>query len=74
MEEAINNMMQKINNDQELYEWFINYEPDDNKGYMWSNHPNINKISNLVDSDGHSGASFAICLQETKKRFMNIHK
>ena len=38
---------------------------------MWTNHPNINKISELVYSDGHSGASFAICLRKSKKILMN---
>ena len=71
MKNNVNNMVSKIKNDTELYNWFINFEPENNKGYMWTNHPNINKISELVYSDGHSGASFAICLRKSKKILMN---
>jgi len=71
MKSAVSNMVSKIKNDTELYYWFINFEPDANDGYMWTSHPNIDKISELVDSDGHSGASFAVCLRETKKFLMN---
>ena len=68
---SVNNMVLKIKNDADLYNWFINFEPDSNEGYMWTSHPNIKKISELVSSDGHSGASFAICLRETKKILIN---
>ena len=71
MKSSVSNMVSKIKNDTELYYWFINFEPDANDGYMWTSHPNIDKISKLVDSDGHSGASFAICCRETKKFLMN---
>ena len=71
MKNNVNNMVSKIKNDSELYNWFMNFEPENNKGYMWTNHPNINKISELVYSDGHSGASFAICLRKSKKILMN---
>ena len=67
----IKNMVSKIKSDTELYNWFINFTPDDNKGYMLTSHPNIDKINKLGDSDGHSGASFAICLRESKKVLMN---
>lgn len=71
MKNNVNNMVSKIKNDTELYNWFIDFEPENNKGYMWTSHPNINKISELVYADGHSGASFAICLRESKKVLMN---
>ena len=67
MKSAVSNMVSQIKNDTEIYNWFINFEPDPNDGYMWSSHPNLNKIDKLVDSDGHSGASFSICLRLTKK-------
>ena len=69
MEKAINNMMKVIEKDKELYDWFINYEPDNKNGYIYSSNDNLDKISKLVDSDGHSGASFSICLRMCKERF-----
>ncbi len=71
MKSAVNNMVLKIKSDDELYDWFINFEPDEKKGYIWTNHPNLKKIDNLVSSDGHSGASFAICLRKTKQILIN---
>lgn len=69
MEVAINNMMKVIEEDKELYDWFINFEPDAQLGYKWSSNSNLSKIERLVDSDGHSGASFSICLRMCKERF-----
>ena len=68
---SVNNMVLNIKNNPDLYNWFINFEPDNNKGYMWTSHPNLKRINELVSSDGHSGTSFAICLRETKKILMN---
>ena len=30
----------------ELWDWFKNESPPEDKGYSWWSHPNINKISN----------------------------
>jgi hypothetical protein len=43
----------------ELGDWFKTWEPEANKGYIFTNHPNIEKLLNATESDGHSGASFA---------------
>ena len=47
--------------EKELWNWLKEYSPNENEGFMFSNHPNLNIIGNskLVQSDGHSGATFA---------------
>ena len=53
----------------ELWDWFKNESPPEDKGYSWWSHPNINKISNnLKDDNGqlynpHSGVSFACAMR-----------
>lgn len=56
------NMANSINRS-ELWDWLKNYSPNSNEGFMFSNEPNINTISNLVESDGHSGATFAYAMR-----------
>lgn len=41
-----------------LGDWFRTWEPEPDRGYMFSSHPNIGKLSAALESDGHSGASF----------------
>ena len=40
-----------------------NESPPADKGYIWWNHPILNEISDELDSDGHSGASFACVMR-----------
>jgi hypothetical protein len=51
----------------ELWDWMKSFEPDENKGFMWSDHPNItriiHKMESLPDAPGHSGSSFAITMR-----------
>ena len=47
----------------ELWEWLRNYSPDVNKGFMFSDEPNIYKIGDQVLSDGHSGGTFAYAMR-----------
>jgi len=53
----------------ELWSWFKEENPPEDKGYCWWGHENINKISdNLMDDNGnldnpHSGASFACAMR-----------
>lgn len=67
MDKSIENMKNALYKDEQLYNWFMNWEPDDDKGYMWSNNSYLDRLSELVNSDGHSGASFAVCCRLTKK-------
>ena len=68
MEIAVNNMMTKIRSNIDLYTWFVNYTPPDSTGFALDPHPNVRHISNLVSSDGHSGASFGTCMRICKQR------
>jgi len=51
----------------ELWSWLKTYEPEEGKGFMWSNHQNISligkKMDSLPDSPGHSGSSFAFTMR-----------
>lgn len=42
----------------------------DNKetGFMWSSDPRVQQIGEKLESDGHSGASFAFTLRECQRR------
>ena len=42
----------------DLWDWFKEYTPDDGKGFMFSNHPNLSRISSEMRI-GHSGSSYA---------------
>jgi hypothetical protein len=61
------NMIRVLNNDDELKAWFMEYNPDH---YMFKNHPNLDKLARLTDSDGHSGASFALCCKSVKRQML----
>lgn len=67
---SVNNMFQFIISNN-LQEWFQDFEPDSDKGYMWSSSPIIDKISNGVEDDCHSGATFGYCLRIMQDIFKN---
>ena len=66
MERCINNMMKVITSDESFKDYVRNF--DGNQGFMWDKDPRKYAIGDAVDSDGHSGASFAICLRECQRR------
>lgn len=51
----------------ELWDWMRTFTPAQNEGFMWSSHPNINKIVKKMESlpnpPGHSGSSFAFTMR-----------
>lgn len=61
------NLVAALNSNPELKNWLKDYTPDPRMGFMWSSHPNIFRIHSLVEDDGHSGASFALCLRNVQK-------
>lgn len=67
MQASVNNMVNAINSNSEMKTFFMKYEPPDNRGYMFSTDPEFRKfdklLSEMVDSDGHSGSSYALCLR-----------
>ena len=46
-----------------MQQWFTDFEPPEEKGYMFSEHLNIDILNREVNSDGHSGATFGHCLR-----------
>jgi|DEB0MinimDraft_10_1074344.scaffolds.fasta_scaffold202212_1 hypothetical protein len=72
LEKVISNMMEKLKDDPELWEWFCQFTPNKKEGYILSTHPNIYKLSKLVESDHHSGSSFAYTCKEVKARISSF--
>ena len=65
---ATNNMIVAIDSLSEKdREFILNYKPYINHGYAWDTNYDYNRIKNILsiktDSDGHSGASFSVCLR-----------
>ena len=72
-ENSVKNMVDKIMNynDKSLMRWVIDYEPTN--GYMFNDNPQLTIIDNLVSEDGHSGASFAMCLRRARQELINMN-
>jgi len=51
----------------ELWVWLSTYEPEENRGFMFSSHPNISaiieKMETSEDPPGHSGSSFGFTMR-----------
>jgi len=63
MNKEIKDMINTVNR-LEIWDWFRNENPPEDKGYSWWDHPNIDLISKGLNNNNHSGASFAGCLRE----------
>ena len=65
---AVNQMIDAINSDNNIRDYLIKFIPDDNTGYAWTQDARYKQYSHILDiktnSTGHSGASFACCLRE----------
>lgn len=66
--QAEENMLHVLLSNPKLRSWFVSYKPN---RYMFDPHPNLLKLSKLVDSDGHSGASFALCCHSVRRKYSN---
>ena len=66
---AIDQMVEAINSDNNIKDFFMKFEPDSDRGYAWSQDPQYKYYERILDhktnSTGHSGASFACCLRES---------
>jgi hypothetical protein len=54
----------------ELWDWFKNEKPPPNEGYMFWGHKNVNAISDGLNNNQHSGATFGFamrCMQSIAK-------
>lgn len=63
MNSDIDDMIKTVNR-LEVWEWFRDEEPPNNKGYMYWDHKNINAISDGLENNWHSGASFGMCMRQ----------
>ena len=50
-----------------LWDWFKNEQPPDNQGYMFWNHPNVNKICSCLKNNRHSGSTLAYCMRQCRE-------
>ena len=46
-----------------LWEWFKEYTPPKDKGFMFCGHNNVTKISNNLEVNDHSGATVSYCMR-----------
>ena len=46
---------------------FVKNFDDEETGFMWSSDPRVHQIGGKLESDGHSGASFALTLRECQR-------
>jgi hypothetical protein len=47
-----------------LWEWLREYTPEEGKGFMFSHHPNLDKINAAMKYQGHSGSSYAWTMRQ----------
>ena len=64
---CVENMKKVVVDNEDLKEWLVTFEPDETKGFIGTQHKNIDIISQKVARDGHSGASFAMCIRRVKQ-------
>ena len=50
----------------EMWDWLKTYEPDEGKGFMYSDHPNLDKINSRMYKlyNGHSGSSYGWTMRQ----------
>lgn len=59
-------MLQDVDNaisENNLWDWLKSYTPEDGKGFMFSTHPNLDRINKSMKYEGHSGSSYAWCMR-----------
>ena len=44
----------------DMWDWLRVYSPEEDKGFMFGNHPNQERINKAMKFDGHSGASYRV--------------
>jgi hypothetical protein len=47
-----------------LWEWLRDYTPEEGKGFMFSEHPNLVKINAAMKFGGHSGSSYGWTMRQ----------
>lgn len=66
MEACIESLMTVIAKDERFKDYVVNFDGHD--GFAWDSDPRKAEIYEHVASDGHSGASYALCLRECQRR------
>lgn len=65
---SLNKMINAINSDNNVRDFFIKFKPNEDEGYAWYQSPEYRYYTSILeqktDSSGRSGASFACCLRE----------
>ena len=69
MEQCVSNALAFIKKDSKMVDYIKNF--NDPRGFASTQHPMIDLIDNAVIADGHSGASFAICLRMCQRNLKN---
>jgi len=70
MEKAVSNAMESIHKHPNIKQFLLSHEGS----FMWCTGPEIDTLVRLTDEDGHSGASFACCMQLCKAILINESK
>ena len=73
--QAVSNMKTAIKKNNNYHDFLLNFTPEDDTGYAWTQNEEFKQISKFLeretDSDGHSGASFAVCLRTSIQDLQN---
>ena len=73
--QAVINMKNALKKNHNYLQFMLDFSPDENTGYAWSQNQEFKKISDFIENetytDGHSGASFAICLRTSIQEIKN---
>ena len=61
----------------DLWDWMRVFRPKDGEGFMFANHPNLDRINEEMKYQGHSGASYGWTMRQMEsiaKRGWDEHK
>jgi hypothetical protein len=61
----------------ELWDWLRTFHPKSGEGFMFSNHPNLDRINAATKYEGHSGSSYGWTMrvmEDIAKRGWDGHK
>ena len=62
----VQKMKDSIMENEEIYNYLLKFEPNENEGYCWTRDTQYKKYSDILDDFTgriHSGASFSICIR-----------
>ena len=76
MKKAVSNMIEVLDKNPSLKEWFMMFDPSKDEGYMWSRANGLGLLADMVEpyGDGHSGASFSVCCRLAREQLGVLKK